>query len=124
MKGLVFCLFMAISAMAYSQELNWDNPVIESGNVRYELVSIDDWGNYEITYEKYFEGFLAERGSFINKKKDGVWYQYDREGNVISSMGYDNDIRQWLRTTIEGKEVYIIYQNGKATEVTYYLASN
>lgn len=124
MKGIVFCLFMAISTIAYSQELNWENPVIESGNTRYELISVDDWGNHKISYEKYFEGYLAERGTFINRKRDGIWYQYDREGNVISSMRYDNDMKVWLRTMMEGREIYIVYRNGKATEVTYYLATN
>jgi len=33
-------------------------------------------------------------------------------------------IKVWLRTVIEGKEIYIIYKNDRAAEITYYLAIN
>jgi len=124
MRGLVFCLFMAISVMAQSQELSWENPVFETEDLRYELVDVDNWGRATVSYTKYENGMIKETGNFLDMKKHGVWYQYDAKGNVISSIKYDNDIRAWLRTVVEGKKVYIIYKNGRAAEVTYYLAIN
>lgn len=124
MKKLLVILSLALSSMAYSQELSFENPIIETENGRFELVSADDWGNHVIRYEKYSNGLIIESGRFVNGKKDGTWHQYDRNGNVVSSMEFENDTRVRMVTMSGGREVTVIYRNGKAIEVTYYLASN
>ena len=124
MKELIFCLFMAISVVAQSQELSWERPVFETENLQYELIDVDNWGRATVSYTKYKDGVIRETGNFLDMKKHGVWNQYDAKGNVISSIKYDNDIRVWLRTIVEGKEIYITYKNDRAAEITYYLAIN
>jgi len=113
MKKLLFVLFMALTCGLYAQEK------------KYELVSIDDWGETLIKYQSYSEeGQLIEDGFYLNAEPHDIWNSYNSEGSIIATMKFHRGKRIELRSWGGDREILVIYRNGKPMEVTYYLAHN
>jgi len=113
MKKLLFVLFMALTCGLYAQEK------------KYELVSIDDWGETLIKYQSYSEeGQLIEDGFYLNAEPHGNWNSYKEDGSIIATMRFHRGNRVELKRWDGEREILVIYRNGKPMEVTYYLAHN
>lgn len=121
MKNLLIFLFMIISYTSTAQQLSWETPTTMINDAKYTLVEIDDIGNATLKYEKISCGAITETGLFYNGNKTGVWYLYDEEGNLLSSMKFENDNRVWMKSYQSDRNIFITYKNNKVTEITYTL---
>jgi hypothetical protein len=99
-KGIsVSLLFSAI----LSASCTTTRPCSEAGDVSWastikgdrfcEQKRIDGrWVNQGSYIQKYPSGKIALEGSFVGGKKNGLWVEYDEQGNKIRERRYDNGV--------------------------------
>jgi|GEM_PF-2796890 len=70
----------------------------DSGTKRFHtIVQIDSLGHYNGLFQKFnYRGSVIEKGEYINYRRDGKWYYFDDNGNLIKTENYKQD-------KIEGK---------------------
>lgn len=121
MKKLLIFLFMIISYASTAQTLSWETPTTIINGGKYTLIKIDDIGNATIKYERFNNDIVAEVGLYYNNTKTGIWHLYNDEGNLLSSMKFENNNRVWLKSYQLDRNLFITYKNNKVIEVTHTL---
>lgn len=126
MKKLFYLLVLvlAFNFNSFAQtELTLENPTAKIENTVYQLVgfTMTDIPIVKMT-EYYDNGQVHQTGNMINKKPDGVWKMYNRDGTILSEMIYSYGVKRVLTNyTANGESVvhYIDNKPYKHTQVAY-----
>jgi len=122
MKTFITASLIFLSTLAYGQTLSLENPTYRSGDIEYTLSSITDFYTY-VDFKRFDGDVLIETGTYRNDKPHGTWIMYSPDGEVKSTMKFNDGNRVYMQTTQEGRKVTILYHNNKPAEVTYYVAA-
>ena len=99
MKYKVFTVLMLVVSFAFSQGKSDNADVVKKGN------------HYEVTFY-HDNGVVAQKGFLTaDKKLDGTWKAYNREGKKVSMGHYE-----------AGKKTgrWLFWSNNRLTEVDYH----
>lgn len=104
MKNLLFVIVLLLfSFTSFSQNKS-----------EYNIVGYDNFERPIIEFVEYNqEGFILQKGQYVDQKPHGIWFMYNQNREIISTMNFQFGERIWMKTTMNGKETTIYYEENK-----------
>lgn len=88
----------------------------------YKHIGYDDFDRPIVGYREYsLEGYLIQEGEYVNGKPNGIWKMYKPNGEVLSTMKFNNGDRVWLKFKRKGRQTIVYYENNLAYKTVAYL---
>lgn len=112
MKNLMLLLLLVI-ATRISAQSGTQRTYYPNGTVK-EAKWVDEGRVFMLQYHE--NGRIAQRGSFIQGRPDGLWKRYDASGKLLDKVRFTNGLRngKCMYTNIDGSTRYQMdYAQGK-----------